>query len=45
LISKGVLGHTTLANTGIYTRLNLAPVQRALETNSGRILGSKPQLA
>jgi integrase len=39
LISKGVLGHTTLANTGIYTRLNLAPVQRALEANSGRILG------
>jgi integrase len=42
LISKGVLNHTTLANTGIYTRLNLAPVQKALEANSGRILGVQP---
>ncbi len=42
LISKGVLNHTTLANTGIYTRLNLAPVQKALEANSGRMLGVQP---
>ncbi len=39
VISKGVLDHTTLANTGIYTRLNTTPVSRALEANSERMMG------
>lgn len=39
MISKGVLNHTTLANTGIYTRLNVNPVALALEDNSKRMLG------
>lgn len=39
IISKGVLNHTTLANTGIYTRLCVSPVTRALEENSVRMMG------
>ena len=39
LISKGVLNHTTLANTGIYTRLNVSPVAKALEANRLRMVG------
>lgn len=38
VISKGVLNHTTLANTGIYTRLNINPVAEALEANSLRMM-------
>jgi len=41
VISKGVLNHTTLANTGIYTRLNVSPVMQALEANSVRMLGER----
>ena len=40
VISKGVLNHTDLSRTGIYTRLNVSPVANALEANSVRMLGS-----
>lgn len=40
VIGRGVLNHTSLANTGIYARLNTGPVARALEENSVRMLGS-----
>lgn len=40
IIAKGVLNHTTLSNTGVYARLQVSPVARALEDNSRRILGS-----
>lgn len=42
VIGRGVLNHTSLAHTGIYTRLNVSPVMRALEENSVRMLGSAP---
>jgi integrase len=34
-----VLGHTSLANTAIYARLNLAPVQSALTQHADMLLG------
>ncbi len=39
VIGRGVLNHTSLAHTGIYARLNVSPVTRALEENSIRMLG------
>ena len=44
VIGRGVLNHTSLANTAIYTRLNTAPVAQALEENSTRMLGSGPSV-
>jgi integrase len=38
VIGRGVLNHTSLAQTGVYARLNVSPV--ALEENSTRMLGS-----
>lgn len=38
VVMKGVLNHTTLANTHIYTRLNVSPVTKALEENSLRMM-------
>ena len=38
MISK-VLNHTTLANTAIYARLNLAPVKAALGKHADTLLG------
>jgi hypothetical protein len=43
VIGRGVLNHTSLAHTGIYSRLNVTPVARALEENSTRMLGSGPR--
>jgi integrase len=40
VIGRGVLNHTSLSHTGIYARLNVTPVSRALEANSVRMLGS-----
>jgi integrase len=40
VIGRGVLNHTSLTHTAIYTRLNVAPVAQALEENSTRMLGS-----
>jgi integrase len=42
VIGRGVLNHTNLSNTAIYTRLNTAPVARALEENSVRMLPTAP---
>ena len=42
VIGRGVLNHTNLSNTGIYSRLNTSPVSKALEENSTRMLGSGP---
>lgn len=42
MIGRGVLNHTSLAHTGIYSRLTVTPVTRALEENSVRMLGSGP---
>lgn len=39
VIGRGVLNHTSLSHTGIYARLNVTPVQRALEDNSLRMMG------
>lgn len=39
VIGRGVLHHTSLSHTGIYSRLNVTPVMRALEENSVRMLG------
>jgi integrase len=39
VIGRGVLNHTSLSHTGIYSRLNVTPVMRALEENSVRMLG------
>jgi integrase len=44
VIGRGVLNHTNLSNTAIYTRLNTAPVAQALEENSTRMLGSVPSV-
>ncbi|MEO7860245.1 MAG: hypothetical protein ABIU05_07330 [Nitrospirales bacterium] len=35
----GGLNHTSLCHTGIYARLTVAPIARALEENSARMLG------
>lgn len=42
IIGRGVLNHTSLSNTGIYSRLNVTPVMQALEDNSVRMLGPLP---
>ncbi len=34
LVSKGVLNHTSLQNTGIYTQSMMEPVQAALQEHS-----------
>ena len=39
VIGRGVLNHTSLSHTGIYARLTVAPVARALEDNSVRMMG------
>ena len=44
VIGRGVLNHTNLSNTAIYTRLNTAPVAQALEENSTRMLGPLPSV-
>ena len=44
VIGRGVLNHTNLSNTAIYTRLNTGPVAQALEENSTRMLGSGPSV-
>ena len=40
VIGRGVLNHTSLQHTGIYARLNVDPVVKALEANSVRMLAS-----
>ena len=42
VIGRGVLNHTYLSHTAIYTRLQTGPVAQALEENSTRMLGSAP---
>lgn len=42
VIGRGVLNHTSLTHTAIYTRLQTGPVAKALEENSTRMLGSGP---
>jgi integrase len=44
VIGRGVLNHTNLSNTAIYTRLQTGPVAQALEENSTRMLGSAPSV-
>ncbi len=39
VIGRGVLNHTSLSHTGIYARLTVSPVIRALEDNSVRMMG------
>lgn len=39
VMGRGVLNHTNLSNTAIYTRLQTGPVAQALEENSTRMLG------
>lgn len=41
-IIANVLNHSSLQYTGIYARLNISPVTRALEENSVRMLGLPP---
>ena len=41
-VVRGVLNHSSLSQTGVYARLNVSPVQRALEENSTRMLGAGP---
>lgn len=39
VIGRGVLNHTSLSHTGIYARLTVSPVTKALEANSIRMMG------